>query len=700
MNLKSYILILIIINCFGCVRVDTGMTSLPLNDSWYQMPLRSVGQKNAGLMGGEGMQSIYGIAYAKSNPQIVYLVSNTSQSWKSEDGGNLWQMKHNGFLPNGGINISVDPLNKNIVYIAGSICRPMSHYSSPIDGIYRTTDGGETWELVKQTPLFGETLEGEHFAFDPRNSDTTMTKVVYVGTHQDGLLITKDGGNKWETIGFQGERILDLTLDPTNPSTLYLLTVKGFYRIIIKDDVIFQIERLGKNMIGTFKTFALNPKNPSIMYVAMGKAGVYKSDNGGNMFFRLKEGLPDNLDYKQIAISPVNPEYLYISVERWGGLNPFWSHDGGKSWHQPKTLDGNDEAIIKGKFYSTPITPHPFNANIALTSSIAGILKTYDGGITWFYSGNGYTGGRKGVGTTSQAFYPNPEKVILFLIDFGPIISVDGGQTFTLVDIPRRYGTKTTPVGAVSPETDKNIIVTAIGKWDKQVLTVSRDGGGKWEFIEGTEDNYKFISFHPQQPNIVYAQGWKSEDSGNTWKKLTRKVYAIFKGNGDIVYSIDDFGENQSVIMRSDDQGKTWSTHYPYIPVRGRDINEIAVDPFEKDRIYVASNAGLYILNNKSSKWINNNGTSGMSRDYFGSSSIKCIAVDPNNSSIIYAGKWAPGLGHSNGIFRSINYGETWENISHNLSLPFSVWSISINPHDSNVYIGSSHGTWILSSRN
>ena len=77
-----------------------------LTNEWIPVPLRSAEQAAAGIAGGEGMQLIYGISYAPSNQETVYLVTDVSQVWKSVDGGSTWQMRNNGFLANGGLSSS------------------------------------------------------------------------------------------------------------------------------------------------------------------------------------------------------------------------------------------------------------------------------------------------------------------------------------------------------------------------------------------------------------------------------------------------------------------------------------------------------------------------------------------------------------------------------------------------------------------
>jgi len=161
-----------VIACCASIVIGMAMsfTTHALPDNlWTSVPLTTAAQRHAGLAGGEGMQMIFGIAYAAANPNIVYMVSDTSQVWKSTDGGSTWQMKHKGFHANGGISLAVDPINENVVFVAGSNAEPYCDMSSPADGIYRTLDGGDSWSLMKPTPYF-RGKEGTHFAFDKSSS--------------------------------------------------------------------------------------------------------------------------------------------------------------------------------------------------------------------------------------------------------------------------------------------------------------------------------------------------------------------------------------------------------------------------------------------------------------------------------------------------------------------------------------------------
>jgi len=689
---RKFLYYLIITVCFSIFFFEQSYAKA-IAQQWQQIPLRTKAQKIAGVKGGEGCQMVFDIAYAPANPDIVYFVTDTSRVWKSMDGGNSWQMKYRGFKSNGGLSIGIDPLNEDVVFVAGFLGRRDT--SSSADGIYRSLNGGESWELVKQTAYFRD-KEGSHFVFSPASSERSHTKVIYAGTHRDGLLISVDGGTTWKRIGFKRERIIDLELIKKKPVTLLVAANTGLFYFDTKNKIKTRLS--AKGLISTPKTIAVNPTtNPPIIFAAVGKQGVYKSTDNGETFWPINNGLPSDIEYVQINISKKDPDYLYVAANKWGGLNPFRSHDGGETWFKPLTLDKENLALTSGRFSSCPIAIHPTKPEIAITSTngASKIIKTMNGGKSWSYSANGFTGARAGVGRTSFGFSDDPQKLVIFLIDFGPALSNNGGDTFRLLPVHRVFKSKTTPAGAIDPTGNSKVIVTAVGKWGKQLLTVSKDGGETWTVIAGTEDNYKFISFHPQKPNIIYARRWKSIDKGKSWRMLSQGIRAVYHGNGDIVFSVKGLGRGGSVILKSFDAGKTWISPFEKLPVNSRGINEIAIDPLDHNRIYIASNSGLYILHGQ--RWLRKREKSGLEKDGFGLFSVKCVAIDPGHPGVVYIGRWAPGKGNSNGVFRSTDFGETWTNITYNLGPEITVWSLSVSPHDGKVYLGSSYGTWVLS---
>lgn len=667
-----------------------------IKKEWEQVPLRTIKQKDAGFMGGEGMQMIWGLSYAPTNSNIVYLASDTSQVWKSEDGGASWQLKNRGFLANGGVSLAVDPNDENFVLVAGS--QLDSGTDDQADGIYRTQNGGESWELVYPTAYYRmEPMKGGvHFAFTEENT-------IYAGTHEDGLLKSVDGGDTWNSLNvLKDDGILDVKAHPQNTFTIFLATPTGLYKLI--DGHLPVLEQIGKTLPDSPRTIAVHPTNGNILYVAVGKSGIYKSIDGGNTFDALNNGLEpltwdDGFEAISLAISPVNPNHLYAGFYLLGGNHPYYSHDGGNTWASPSVMDegGLIFDLVNesgGEFWGTPIAPSPVDENVAISSGAGNhIEKTADGGQTWRFSGDGYTGGRAGTASTSFGWdVNNPNRFAFFLIDFGPFLTTDGGSTFKSLNLPRHHDALTTPVGALDWTSESKVIVTAVGDWSNQVIAVTEDEGENWTLFNDTEDSYEFIAFHPQNADIVYAGKYRSTNKGKDWTEIDKKIIALFPKNGDVVYAKEINAEN-TTLFKSIDGGNSWTQPYDDIP--SIDVNEIVIDPENQDRIYVATLwTGIYIW--EENQWGRKTETDGLEKDQFDSLSTRNLTIDPNHPNVIYAGRWISFKGHANGIFRSLDFGKTWENITYNLGPEFTTWAISVNPNNGYVYLGSSHGTWKL----
>jgi photosystem II stability/assembly factor-like uncharacterized protein len=675
----------------GTVNVEDRVTTETQSreNIWQQMPLRSRAQKNAEIEGGEGMQNIFGIAYAPGNPNIVYLVSNTSQVWKSVDGGKSWNMKHVGFLASGGISLVVHPNNEDIVFVAGA--RFSSVRLKMIEtGIYRTRNGGDSWELVYNTPFYDlyDNKGGVNFAI-------TDTNTIYAGTHEEGLLKSTDGGNTWASLNvLTGIKILDVKKHPKDASIIFLATEVGLYKVT--DNGTVTLEQIGNDLPDFPRAIAVNHYNPKTIFVTVGLSGVYKSVDGGINFSPFNNGLLPVTWGKTatyLAISPVDPNILYVSFFKLGGNQPYYTVNGGDDWVPPSKMDcwtsDYDWCIpdtifpyssllsdiinyAGGAYWGAPIAPNPIYKNIVISPANGNnLMISTNGGETWTYNGSGYSGGRAGIGSTSFSWDKNnPNRFALFLIDFGVVLTEDRGSTFRSLNIPRYKEVCTTPVGALDPTSGSEVIVTATGTWTNQVIAVTNDNGTHWTLHDGTngtistEDNYMFIAFHPQNPDIIYAGKYRSADKGKTWFELQEKVVAMFNGNGNIVYSANMQQDNILTIRKSTERGDngTWNS-YPPVNIWESAPFEIVVDPENEDRIYVATSHGIEIYDGSKWIYISDIGCEEvdycLKRDRFGSLSTRNITVDPNHPNVVYAGKWIDYLGHADGIYRSTDYGQT-----------------------------------------
>ncbi|MCC6219852.1 MAG: hypothetical protein IT291_01270 [Deltaproteobacteria bacterium] len=685
------------------------------------MPIRTKAQKTAGLSGGEGMQEIFSMAYAPSSPDIVYVLADVNGPWKSTDGGTTWTPKFRNFSASGGSSIAVHPSNPNIVFASGNAMLPDTSEDTSDNrmGIYRSTDGGENWQLVRVTKYTIPRPDGRKAGY--LVAFTSGGNTIYAGTETEGLLKSTDGGTTWVKVAKSGGGtilsdawIYDVKVHPSNNSILFVCTNIGFFKITDSGSSATQVKITVLNNKIPFAAL-IHPSNGNIIYLNLVYDGIYKTTDGGTSWTVKNNGLmiDGSNQITGFTISKADPMYLYLQSYQFDWPRLFYSRNGGDSWVKPSSTDeqnadgwvGNSAEAgdgntgpDAGNYYGGPIIAHPTNRDIALTNGTSNKIKrTVDGGVNWRYAGSGYTGGRV-VDIKWDKLSAN--NFVMFLFDYGPYVTTNGGDTFSYMRAPRYNGQRTTNAGAVDPN-NFNRVITAIGDWNISKVVITRNGGLSWTFVDGTEGGLPaFAAFHPTNPDVAYTGRFKftnfsssDPNSQNSFSKLDRPVTAMFPGNGNIVYS-HLFADGVTKIYKSTDGGLNWTTPYPNIPTFAY---QIAIDPANADKIYVAARyKGLYVINGTSLSL--KNADNGLKYDQFGSLHSQYVAIDPRTPSTLYLGMWAEFSGPSNGIFRSTDGGNTWTNISGNIGPYFSPYGIFVSPFDSSVYVGSSHGTWKLSS--
>jgi len=692
--------------------------------SWHPVPIRSAAQKAAGFSGGEGMQMVTTISYAPSNPNITYLGVNTTNVWKSVDGGNSWISQRNGLRAKGAGSLVVDPKDENTVF-ASSLVQDVDETSKPDSiaaGIYRTTDGGGTWQRVYQTNYYSA-REGQHFAFDPGSFDGTRHQTIYAGTHSVGILKSTDGGTSWMRLqtntSLDNMRILDMEIHKSgSQAILYVAannnndngisaSANGLYKAIDNNGTI-TASTIG-NLPDYPRTIAVvlqTNTNNDIIYAAAGTSRVFKSTDGGNTFVSKSNGLTTNGEYKNISISPVDPNYLYVRTQL-SAPNIFYSHDGGETWQQPDNFDeGNLLLDSGGGFFGNQVAFHPTDKNTAITHFQADrLVKTINGGQTWRYSGNGYMGAGR---PTSQAAYfdpGNPNKTIYFFADHGPFITEDNRSTWRPLRIPRIDG-RSTPAAAIDPN-NTNTIITAAGTWSLPRYTLIRttNGGNNesdWSAVSPAfEESLNFISFHPQNSNYVYAgfdkTGLISQNNGQTWASTgNRSIRAVYPGNGDIIYALEPT-LGSSILWRSTDRGVNWVS---LGNTKFRNAKEVAIDPQDPNTLYAAAMAGIYKFNGGT--WTEIGKSGGIPEDIYEGNALfsaMSVVVDPTQPGRVYAGLGGYGAEPRNMkyfIFRSVDYGQNWQDIGYNLGEYSTILTLSVDPRNGDLHASTRIGNYVL----
>jgi photosystem II stability/assembly factor-like uncharacterized protein len=670
--------------------------------TWRVMPIRSIEEYQSGAFGGEGEQHPHSIARSMNHPEFIYLSHDVGGSWRSTDNGDTWNKNlDKGLFLQFGQSIEVDANDPNIVFII--VDSTYNYKSNGYEGIYRSEDGGNSWTHVFYARVKSERFYRHNLAYFLSPLDDKPAKIWYAAFIDNGLYRSEDGGKTWSEKPVSSlvghTMIYEVRTHPTNPDIVYVASNLGLFVSNQKGAGLVKIDALPEDV----SSVAINPRNSDSIYATVYKKGIYLSNDKGTTFKQL-------LDHKSIRLSmnPGFPEQIYLTGDN---RNSKFSNDGGANWEDipqvttfpglgrekgwRRWIDGNISGIV----------PNPKDKNEAVAYSRSTIFKTTDQGNSFHESATGWTGNAWSWTDNSMAFDRHDEdKFAFFCNDIGTRITTTGGDWFhenTNSQAGQWYPSKILWYGTYSgdfyPEAGSQIMVASIGGYFKTQIMRTENLGQKWELVtEGASDQamHLFISFNPDDPNIVYAGNKISTDAGKTFYSVTfpeqyDSPYIIGMCNAypDIVYALN---KACTVILRSCDQGKTWTEYAkPGWSFRNFDpLPTFAVDPINPKKVYtIDQNHDLASFDGVTWKSFNvmSNLEESISYDY-----VRNVAIDPNDPSIIYAGMFASG---GSTVLRSTDSGDSWEDISNNLARIGG--ALKVNPHTGELYHGTLFGTWI-----
>ncbi len=408
------------------------------------------------------------------------------------------------------------------VAVAGDPTRPLVFYFGAVDGgVWQTKNGGETWSNLTD----GKSDIASVGAIAVAPSDPN---VIYVGageadwredlTYGDGMWRSTDGGETWRHLGLDDTRhIAVVRVDPTNPEVVYVAAMghafgpnptrgvfrssdggKSWKKVLFVDDSTGAID------------LTLDPGNPRILYAALwksqrfpwgfvaggGNSGLWKSADGGDTWSDItaSRGLPRRpLGRIGITVSPANPARLWASVEApdsAGGI--FRSDDAGRSWERVNA----DQKFMIRPWYFSFVTADPAEENTVYVLNL-GTWRSVDGGKT-------FSRVRVPHGDCHTLWIDprNPRRMIEGN-DGGATVSLDGGAAWSTVQnqpTAQFYHVATDdqfPYRIYGAQQD-NSTVSIASRSDDGAITL-RD----WYPVAGGESGY--IAPQPGDAAVVYA---------------------------------------------------------------------------------------------------------------------------------------------------------------------------------------------------
>ncbi|HJT67430.1 MAG TPA: hypothetical protein VJ749_13300 [Pyrinomonadaceae bacterium] len=292
--------------------------------------------------------SIGAIAVAPSDANIVYVgtgepdmrdsIAYGNGVYKSTDAGKTW--KHLGLENTKQIGrIVVDPKNPNTVFVAalGNAYTP-----NPDRGVYRSRDGGITWQKV----LFKNDDTGAiDLSFDPADSKVVYATLwnvrrppwfIYAPANGPGAGIFKslDGGTTWNEIStgipLEGRGHIGIAVAPGNPNRIYAVVDAKEGGVFSSSDAGATWTRLSNDKRlwdrgWYFEKITVDPKNPDVVYVM--NTSTYRSTDGGKKWTPIK-GAPGGDDYHQLWINPDDPKRMILGSDQ----GAIVSVDGALTW--------------------------------------------------------------------------------------------------------------------------------------------------------------------------------------------------------------------------------------------------------------------------------------------------------------------------------------------------------------------------------
>ena len=645
-------------------------------------------------------------------PLVYYFGGTGGGVFKTSDAGNNWTNVTDGFLGVGSVGaIAVAPSDPNVVYVGtGSAC-PRGNISAG-DGVYRSTDAGKTWKHIGLRDA-GQVGKIRVHPDDPDHVYVAALGHIFGPNEERGVFRSTDGGETWEKVLFIDERtgVVDLSMDANNPRILYagawaaerkpwsLISgseAGGIYRSTDGGDTWDRLEGgLPEGMVGK-TSVAVSPANSDRVWVLLEaegeKGGVYRSDDGGDSWTRINGEA--NLRqrpwyYIHIYADPKDENTVYA-------LNTafYKSIDGGKTFDQRIRVPHGD---------NHDLWLNPDNPMNIINANDGGANVSFDGGGSW----------------STQRNQETSEIYRVFVDDQWPYRIYGSQQDNSTISVPSRGATsfgQVVPdwysVGgcesghiAVDPR-DPDIIYA--GCYGGSISRVNRKTGEHRQILAypqlqlgaaARDLSYRFqwnapIRLSPHDPDILYHASQvvhMSRDHGQSWSVISPDLTSNNPEHQDYaggpithdstgvevyntVFALEESphtpgelwaGSDDGRVHISRDRGGSWEEITPDGMPEGGTVNVVELSAHAPGRAFIAVyryreddfNPYIFRTNDYGKNWdLLTDGTNGIPSTHF----TRAIREDPDRKGLLYAGTEV-------GLYLSVDDGAHWQRFQLNL---------------------------------
>ncbi len=301
--------------------------------------------------------------------------------------------------------------------------------TGPDGGVYRTKNAGQEWTQAKTLNL--DTKLGSianvvtvSMAFDPQDPTT-----MYLGTNENGLLLSTNGGDSWNQIkGLTAGRINAIAVDAKDKCTVYVASGNRLWKTTNCFRDVAQIYTDTRPTV-VFTSVVADWFNSQVLYLATSEGDILKTENAG-MSWRAAHRV-EGTRIHMLTMDPRDSRLLYAATAGSGLLK---SVDGGTSWtaikDQLTDFDRARSAYI--------VSLDPKNAGVVYLVAKHGVLKSDDAGATW--KALTLPTPASAVDIRAFAIHPNDPRGLVYATDTAIVFSADSGSTWTSKKLPTRRG--------------------------------------------------------------------------------------------------------------------------------------------------------------------------------------------------------------------------------------------------------------------
>lgn len=614
--------------------------------------------------------SIGDIAIAPSDPEQLWVGTGEANIFRSShagagiytstDGGDSWE--HMGLTETQTIGrIVVHPTDPDIVWVAAS---GHEYRDNPERGVYKTTDGGRTWEKVLYVDemtgaidlvihpddprtLYAATWQRRRAKFnDPRNEPAfTGSDEYFTGS---GVWKSTDGGQSWRPVNeglpearYRGRIGIDIAR--SSPETVYAFVDN------------YEIARPAPE--GDTDAYG-RPRGGIIR-----GATVFRSDDGGESWRQTSvdgeymESLGGTYGwvFGQMRVDPNDADKIYVL-----GVQLHVSEDGGRSFRRLTGMHVDHHGLWID----------PDNSDYVVNANDGGAYVTYDGGENW-------------------RFFVEIPAVTFFNVNY------DMGEPFRVYGSVQDHGSFSAPVDLSD------------GRHDIPAVA--------WDDAPGGEGSHHAVD--PRDPDIVYSAGFYGTlqrtdiDAEETERIVPRAEegepplrgqwlahFILSPHDPDVVY------HGMQYVFRSPDRGESWTRISPDLThndpsrlgdIQFQTITALAESPITEGLLYAGSDDGrVHVMRSPDAEW--EEITDGLHPDRF-TSEIVASAYDEATVYVTQNGRRSDDFAAY--VWRSTDYGRTWESLAEGISFgPVNI--IREDPKNRNVlYVGTDVGVYVSLDR-